>query len=182
MKLNFEELLIVSKLAAAEHDMLSHEEEVYVKNYIHAFFNEEYEVILKRDLVEHFINIVPEDMEKEYGHISSFLNELREAKNNIGENSDIPAMLSSRRIDDMISILMEDNQYCTNARQRDRVEFFIKELNDVDQNILKNVSVEIPDLLLKKVDPKKIDNLSIDDQSFLKKIKRLDEKSPKMKM
>ena len=151
MKLNFNELLILNKISVAEHDLLSHEEEVFVKNHIRNAFNEEYQFILKRDMVEHFVNIVPEEL-IEYESISDLKKELNEEKEKekIGKNSDIPIMLSSKKIDEMISILIEENQYCTEAKKRDEVEDFITNLNDIDQKILKDISIEIPNNLLKK--------------------------------
>ena len=149
MKLNFNELLILNKISVAEHDLLSHEEEVFVKNHIRNAFNEEYQFILKRDMVEHFVNIVPEEL-IEYESISDLKKELNEEKEKIDKNSDIPIMLSSKKIDEMISILIEENQYCTEAKKRDEVEDFITNLNDIDQKILKDISIEIPNNLLKK--------------------------------
>lgn len=151
MKLNFNELLILNKISVAEHDLLSHEEEVFVKNHIRNAFNEEYQFILKRDMVEHFVNIVPEEL-IEYESISDLKKELNEEKEKekIGKNSDIPIMLSSKKIDEMISILIEENQYCTEAKKRDEVEDFITNLNDIEQKILKDISIEIPNNLLKK--------------------------------
>lgn len=149
MKLNFNELLILNKISVAEHDLLSHEEEVFVKNHIRNAFNEEYQFILKRDMVEHFVNIVPEEL-IEYESISDLKKELNEEKEKIDKNSDIPIMLSSKKIDEMISILIEENQYCTEAKKREEVEDFITNLNDIDQKILKDISIEIPNNLLKK--------------------------------
>lgn len=170
MKLNFNELLILNKISVAEHDLLSHEEEVFVKNHIRNAFNEEYQFILKRDMVEHFVNIVPEEL-IEYESISDLKKELNEEKEKIGKNSDIPIMLSSKKIDEMISILIEENQYCTEAKKRDEVEDFITNLNDIDQKILKDISIEIPNNLLKKITTTKIKNLNNEDNEFIKKNK-----------
>lgn len=181
MKLNFNELLILNKISVAEHDLLSHEEEVFVKNHIRNAFNEEYQFILKRDMVEHFVNIVPEEL-IEYESISDLKKELNQEKEKIGKNSDIPIMLSSKKIDEMISILIEENQYCTEAKKRDEVEDFITNLNDIDQKILKDISIEIPNNLLKKITTTKIKNLNNEDNEFIKKIKHLDKKTMKSKI
>lgn len=180
MKISYNELLTINKISGIHPDLFSHEEEKFIENKIHEALLEEYQFILKTDLVEYFVSIIPDDL-KENEHISRFANEILLQKEKIGENSDIPIMLSSRRLDDMINILMDDNEYCTESKTRDKVENFIHDLNKIDQNILSDFSVDINDLLIKRIKIKNEKGLSVVDKDFLKKINVISEKNKKHK-
>lgn len=180
MKISYNELLTINKILGIHPDLFSHEEEKFIENKIHEALLEEYQFILKTDLVEYFVSIIPDDL-KENEHISRFANEILLQKEKIGENSDIPIMLSSRRLDDMINILMDDNEYCTESKTRDKVENFIHDLNKIDQNILSDFSVDINDRLIKRIKIKNEKGLSVVDKDFLKKINVISEKNKKHK-
>lgn len=181
MKISYNELLTINKISGMHPDLFSYEEEKFIENKILEALVKEYPFFLKRELMEYFVSVIPEDL-KENRNISKLEDEILSEKEKVGKSNNMQVMLSSRRLDDIITILMDDNEYCTDAKKRDEIENFINDLNKIDQNILNNFSFDINDRLLKRININSEKGLSIVDKELLKKISGIMEKQTKLKI
>lgn len=181
MKISYNELLTINKISGMHPDLFSYEEEKFIENKILEAIVKEYPFSLKRELMEYFVSIIPEDL-KENRNISKLEDEILLEKEKVGKSNNMQVMLSSRRLDDIITILMDDNEYCTDAKKRDKIENFINDLNKIDQNILNNFSFDINDRLLKRININSEKGLSIVDKELLKKISGIREKQTNLKI